>query len=301
LHDDLHLTVFFAPLGAGTLIGMDTQPHAPRPRATAAGKVLSVLETFAPGAPRLSLSAIAQRSGLTMATTHRVVGELRAWGALERGEDGRYGIGLRLWELASLSVRGPGLRDAALPFLEDLYEATRENAQLAVRDGTELVFIERLASRDAVRVHTRVGMRFPLPPSGAGLALLAFAPREILDEVLSSPLRRFTEKTITDPKILRATLAQTRREGAALSIGQVTLDSLSVGAPVFAGSNVVGALSVVVHADAHAQALVPLVRSAARALSRTLSGTQAGRRPLDEIAAKLDVAMRSSAPYPPVT
>jgi DNA-binding IclR family transcriptional regulator len=280
---------------------MNEPLSADQPGTSAAGKVFAVLGAFGPAAQRLSLTAIARRSGLALATAHRVVAELSAWGALERGDDGRYGIGLRLWELASLAVRGPGLREAALPFLEDLYEATRENVQLAVRDGTELVFIERLAGRQAVRVHTRVGMRFPLPPSGAGLALLAYAPSEVVEEVLAAPLRRFTEKTITDPSVLRAMLAQTRRDGAAVSVGQITLDSVSVGAPIFDGDQVIGALSVVVHAvDAHPMALVPLVRTVARALSRTMAAAHPAETSLHSGASlRSDLPpLRTSAPAP---
>ena len=77
--------------------------------------------------------------------------ELCEWGAIERGDDGLYRIGLRLWEVGSLAPRGPGLREAALPFLEDLSQITRENVQLAVREGTEVVFIERIAGSGRCR------------------------------------------------------------------------------------------------------------------------------------------------------
>src|SRR6266496_692186 len=85
----------------------------------------------------------------------RLLGELCAWGAVERGADGVYRIGLRLWELGALAPRGQGLRERALPFLEDLSQITRENVQLAVREGTEVVFIERIAGTGAVPVLTR--------------------------------------------------------------------------------------------------------------------------------------------------
>ena len=114
--------------------------------------------------------------------------ELVGWGALERGADGRYRIGLRLWEIASLAPRGLGLREAAMPFLEDLYEVTHENVQLAVREGLEVVFVERIAGRKAVPVLTRVGGRFALHATGVGLVLLAHAPAEIQEELLAAPL-----------------------------------------------------------------------------------------------------------------
>jgi DNA-binding IclR family transcriptional regulator len=114
-----------------------------------------------------------------------LVGELCAWGGVERGEDGRYRVGLRVWELGALAPRGLGLREAALPFMEDLYEVTHENVQLAVRDGEELVFVERIAGRDAVSMRTQVGGRFALPPTGVGLVLLAHAPAGVQERVLA--------------------------------------------------------------------------------------------------------------------
>src|SRR3712207_6569615 len=96
----------------------------------------------------------------------------------------RYRVGLRVWELGALAPRGLGLREAALPFMEDLYEVTHQNVQLAVRDETEVVFVERIAGRDAVPVQTRVGGRFALPPTGVGLVLLAHAPAGVQEQVL---------------------------------------------------------------------------------------------------------------------
>src|SRR6516165_435507 len=145
---------------------------------------LAVLDAFTQAAPALSLSEIARRAGLPLTTAHRLVSELRAAGALERDGDGRYRIGLRLWEIGSLAPRGVPLREAALPFLEDLYEVTHENAQLGVREGHDVVYIERIAGRRAVSVLTRVGGRFPLPASGIGLVLLAHAPEHVQREVL---------------------------------------------------------------------------------------------------------------------
>ena len=113
-------------------------------------KVLALLEAFTPEAPELTLSELARRAEVSVPTAHRRALELVGWGALERGADGRFHIGLRLWEIASLAPRGLGLREAAMPFLEDLYEVTHENVQLAVREGIEVVFVERIAGRKAV-------------------------------------------------------------------------------------------------------------------------------------------------------
>lgn len=247
-------------------------PHRADRRSVTA-RAFSVLETFTPQHPALTLSEIARRANLPLTTAHRLVGELRASRALERDGDGTYRIGLRLWEIASLAPRGVPLREAALPFLEDLYEVTHENVQLGVREGREVVYIERIAGRQAVGVLTRVGGRFPLHASGIGLVLLAHAPAAVQQEVLAAPLQRFTAHTVTDADQLGRMLEQIRRDGFAVSDRQVTVDALSVAAPVFAADGeVIASLSIVSRADRTADdRLAPVVRAAALGTSRALS------------------------------
>jgi DNA-binding IclR family transcriptional regulator len=235
-------------------------------------RVLTVLGSFSADRTHLSLSDISRRTGLPLATAHRLVGELTAWGALERDGQGRYRIGLRLWEVAVLAPRGLGLREIALPFLEDLYEATHENVQLAVLDGVDVVYVERISGRHAVGVFSRVGGRWPAHATGVGLVLLANAPTEVQEHYLASPLAAFTRKTIVDPGRLRRVLAEVRRTGVAVSDGQVTLDAVSVAAPVRAAADeVVAALSIVVRAGSvEPRTLAPAVLTAARGISRAI-------------------------------
>jgi DNA-binding IclR family transcriptional regulator len=247
-------------------------------RTTAAGKVLAVLATFDRDRQSQTLSQIAGRTGLALSTTHRVVAELAEWGALERGPDGAWHVGLRLWEVASVCPRGQILRDVALPFMQDLYEATHENIQLAVREGTELVFVERIAGHRSVELLTMVGARFPLTATGMGRVLLAHAPPEIQDAVLEHPPQAWTPYTITDPEVLRAQLAGIRREQVFVSDRQLSESTLAVAAPVRIGPTgpVHAALGVVVAADRTAEK----VRGLRRPLLLAAQGVSAelGRR-----------------------
>jgi DNA-binding IclR family transcriptional regulator len=241
---------------------------------TVVSRVLRILSAFTGSQPSLSLSQISRCAMVPLSTTHRLVAELTAWGALERDLAGKYRIGLRLWEVAALAPRGIGLRDAALPYLEDLYEATHENVQLAVLDGLEVVYVERIRGRDAVPVFTRPGLRFTPHATGVGLVLLAHAEPDVQERYFAARLRTFTAKTIADHRQLRTVLAEIRRKGYAVSDGQVTLDALSVAAPVRNGDAVVAALSIVVHADRFPapSTLAPAVIAAARGISRGLAG-----------------------------
>ncbi|MFE2232607.1 IclR family transcriptional regulator [Streptomyces sp. JL2001] len=237
------------------------------PRSTAAGKVLEVLAAFDREHPSQTLSEIAQRTGLALSTTHRVVAELAGWGALERGEDGSWHVGLRLWEIASGCPRTQILRDVALPFMQDLYEATHENVQLAVREGAELVFVERIAGHRSVELVTEVGSRFPIGSTGMGRVLLAHAPPDIQEAVLASPLRAWTPHTVTDPKTLRAELDRIRREHVFVSDRQLSESTVAVAAPVRIGRNgpVSASLGIVITARSANRARglrEPLLRAA---------------------------------------
>lgn len=233
---------------------------------------LDVLAAFTPDHPTRTLQEISRESGLPLTTTHRIVSDLVIWGALERTRSGRIQIGLRLWQVASLAPRGLGLREVALPYMEDLFVATGENVQLAVREQCEAVFVERLTGRRSVAVLTRVGDRFALHATGVGLVLLAHAPAEVQDEVLSRALRTWTDHTISDPDRLRGVLADVRRTDFAVSDRQVTLDAISVASPVRdANGDVVAALSVVArHGTVSPVALAPALRAASRGISRAL-------------------------------
>lgn len=241
---------------------------------TANGKLLALLDAFTRDRQALTLSELARAVGVPLSTAHRLVAELTAWGGLERDDAGRYRVGLRLWELGALAPRALGLREAALPFMEDLYEVTHENVQLAVRDGDELVFVERFAARGAVAVLTQVGGRFALPPTGVGLVLLAHAPADVQERVLAGPLRRHTPHTVVDPAQLRRVLAQVRQDGHAVSDRQVTDDAVSVAAPVWQGGQVVAALSIVVRGGSASvvRPFTPGVMAAARGIGRSLAG-----------------------------
>lgn len=253
---------------------------APTPM-TAAGRLLAVLDAFSPGRRVLTLSEISRRAGLSLTTAHRLAGELVTWGALERDSDGRYRIGLHLLELAALAPRGLELREMAQPFLEDLFHSTRAHVHLAVRDGFEVVYVETLRARGAVSVLSRLGQRWPLHATGTGLALLAHADRDLQEMVLNSSLKRFTPKTVTDPRVLRRTLAEVRRTGIAVAEEQLTLDGVALAAPIRGrGDEVVAAIGLVVHVDeCEPRALVPVITACARGISRALGAPSAKGTP----------------------
>jgi DNA-binding IclR family transcriptional regulator len=245
----------------------------PRPDSgvTVASRLLAILGSFDAGHRALTLSEIARRAGLTLPTAHRLVGELTEWGALRRTAAGEYVIGRRLWDLGLLAPVQTGLRDVAAPFLQDLYGATKATVHLAVRDGTQTLYLDRLSGHGSVPLVSRVGARLPLHSTGVGKVLLGYAPAEVRHAVLSRPLERFTPYTVVAPGRLEEELRRVPRDGYATTSEEMTLGACSIAVPVFAGDSVVAALGLVL-SDLRARTrLVPALQVAARGIGRSLS------------------------------
>jgi DNA-binding IclR family transcriptional regulator len=246
--------------------------HRPPQGDPVVDRALSLLAAFDAGHRALTLGELSRRSGIPTSSTLRLANRLVAWGALERGEDGRFTVGLRLWEVASLAPRGQGLKQVALPFMGDLEEVTRQHVLLAVRDGEDALLVERLSAHQAMEVLYRVGGRLPLHSTGVGLVLLAFAESAVQEAYLAQPLVHEPEKVPVSPAALRRTLADVRREGTATVRRRVPQPLMTVAAPVFGPDDrIAAALSVVVpQENAEPRVLAPAVRTAARSISRVL-------------------------------
>ena len=143
----------------------------------------------------------------------------------------RYSVGRRLWALGLLAPVQTGLRETASPFLQDLHAATRATVHLAVRDGTEVLYVDRLSGSRSVPVVSRVGSRLPLHATGVGKVLLAAAPRAVQDEALRD-LRRVTRYTITQPGRLRDQLRRVRAAGYATTAEEMSLGACSIAVPI---------------------------------------------------------------------
>ena len=235
-------------------------------------RAFTLLGAFDPTRRTLSLAELTRLTGMPRSTTLRLAKKLVGTGALERGDDGRYAIGLRLLEIASLAPRGHGLRAVAMPFMEDLFHITRQHVLLAVRDGDEALLVERLSVHNADPVLYRVGGRMPLHSTGVGLVLLAGAPpaeqKRILDGLSAQP----AGPQAPDITELRRTLADVRRGGFATVTLSTPWPRTSVAAPLLGPDGAVhGALSVVLPGGSvDHRTMTPAVRTCARAISREL-------------------------------
>ncbi|MFH8802123.1 IclR family transcriptional regulator [Streptomyces sp. NPDC017936] len=235
-------------------------------------RAFALLGAFDSDHRALSLAGLAQRSGIPRSSALRLARSLVHVGALERLDDGRFVVGLRLLETASLAPRGHGLRSVAMPFMEDLFHVTRQHVLLAVRDHGEALLVERLSALDASPVRYRVGGRLPLTSTGVGLVLLAFAPPAVQDQAIAAYEPGQGDDDIRTPADLRRALAEVRRGDHALGRQSHPWRLSTVAAPVRDGDEVVAALSVVAPSPGFPDAgHGPAVRAAARAISRRLS------------------------------
>ena len=231
----------------------------------------------ADGSP-IALPDLARAANLPLSTTHRLAAELARLGAVERTSDGGVTMGLGLWELGERSAVLRRLREAALPELIELYDATGENVHLGVLVGHEVLYVAKANGKRAIPTLSEVGHRHPLHATGVGRAILLTRSPEWLDAYLRDPLEAETRHTITDPAKLRDVVARERAQGWALTRQEMTLGNVSIAMPLADRPGLPGAaIGIVAHAAGYdEQRMLPLLRRAVAAIEERLDATTAG-------------------------
>lgn len=206
-----------------------------------------LLKEFSHTDRELGVSDLARRLELTTSTVHRLLATLTEERLLERGRAaGTYRLGLAMYDLGASVASHPDLHEAAMPAMAGLRHSTGETVQLAVLDGLESVYVERLESPHTVRIFARVGTRLPATTTSTGKVLLAALPAEELDRRLAGwEPQRPTPHSVADLATLRRRLAEVAERGWADNREESRVGVASVGAPVRDGGDVViAALSV---------------------------------------------------------
>lgn len=245
----------------------------PIPRSSVATRLISILTAFRPGDEALTLSELAARTDLPLATVLRLTRELTREMMLERTPSGTYRIGLRLFQIGSLAPASRGLREAALPIMQDLYAVTRENVLLAVLNSQDQVlYVEKLRGRDSSSALTRSGGVLPAYATATGKAILAHSPDDVVERICAAGFVPYSPKTIRSATQLRAELELIRKQGFAVADEEIIAGRRAVGALVtnrdrslIAGLAVMGSTE-----NISIERLAPAVRTAALALSRRL-------------------------------
>lgn len=220
----------------------------------------------------LTLAQLVARSGLPRSTTHRTADRMISLGWLDKPQE-RYRIGNRLFELSGLAPVRHELREAVLPFLQDLFAAARTTVQLGVLEGAEVLVVEKITGHQPMPMLSQVGGTIPAHCSGLGRAILAWSDAKTLQTVIDGGLVRRTPRTITSPIALQRELAAIPDRGWAYDREEGNVGVSCVAAPIFGpGGEVVAALSVTgPSAQVRADRIGPAVRMAAAAASRAYS------------------------------
>ena len=244
--------------------------------ASVTARALSVLGAFENTVGPLSVSRIAARAHLPLSTTYRLVHELEAWGGVEKTSDGKYQVGMRIWELGQLA--GRRLRDRAHPFLQDLFDLTHENVHMAVREGTQTLYTDKIYGSKKVPVISRVGGRLPMHATAVGRVLLAAQPDWFVEAYLERELETPTPQTVTDPELLREEVARVRETGYSVTIEQMRVGQFSVALPVRVHGETIAAVGFVLDKAkvSETKRLLPLLRGTVERIETAISTRPVG-------------------------
>jgi DNA-binding IclR family transcriptional regulator len=193
-----------------------------------------ILEHFSDRRPALTMSEIAELTGLNRATSYRFCQTLLSLGYLEEADERRLRPGMKAVSLARAALSSHELPDLALPHLRELHDSTGETVNMALLDEADVVYVSRLLSDDLLALRLFVGSRLPAYASSLGRAMLAYLPEEETEALLDRhDMKSFTEFTIVDRARLLAELRRSRRRGYALNNQELVVGICGVAAPVF--------------------------------------------------------------------
>ncbi len=242
---------------------------------------LEVIRAFAPRQPVMSLAAVAAAAGLARPTARRILLTLEELGYV-RAARGGFELTPRVLELGMSYVLSRSLWDVARPHMEALVARTRESSSIAQLDGSDIVYVARVAVPKIITLAVTIGTRFPAMQTSLGKVLLAALPPEEAERALATPSRSpVTARWQPGPQERAAELRDVRARGWSLTDEQLAPGIRSVAAPLRDGSGtVIAAMNVTVHAaETPVEVLtgeyLPLLLQAAGAISADWARYQA--------------------------
>ena len=234
---------------------------------------LDVIRAFRPGQPVMSLTAVATAAGLARPTARRVLLTLAELGYV-RIVDGGFELTPRVLDLGMSYVLSRGLWEIARPHMENLVARTKESSSVAQLDGSDIVYVARVAVPKIIALAVTIGTRFPAMQTSLGKVLLAALPPGEAERVLAEPTRSgIVARWQPGPEERAAALREVRAQGWALTDEELAPGIRSVAAPLRDGEGrTIAALNVTVHAAETSVAVLtgdylPLLLQAAGAIS----------------------------------
>ncbi|MEO8410983.1 MAG: IclR family transcriptional regulator [Propionivibrio sp.] len=240
-------------------------------------RMLSLLDVLADVHDAATLKTLAQVTGLHPSTTHRILAAMTRSRLVERREGGSYSLGMRLLELGNIVKSRIGIREVALPVMQELHRTVGEVINLGIRDGDEIVYIERTSSsRSLVRVVYLVGGRALLHLTSLGKLFLATdSVAEVRAYAERTGLPGKTQHSLTRLDALEKELESVRQRDLAYDNEEAEIGLKCVASPVRDDEGVIVAgLSISALADRHDRQWARQVRDAAETISRALGYRQ---------------------------
>jgi len=239
-------------------------------------RMMDLIEVLVRSPEPLNLKKLTEETGLHTSTAHRILSVMVDHRIVDRLEPGRYRLGIRLLELGHLVRSRIDLRTEALPIMQGLHEALHETVNLSVRQGDEMVYIERLVSdRQAMRVAHLIGARAPLHVTAVGkIFLLEDGPELCRQYALRTQLPGLTRNTIRDLGTLEKELERIRRSGFAFDNEEAEPGVSCLGAGIRDDEgHLVAGLSVSAPSNRLNRNWGVQIREAADAISRAIGWT----------------------------
>ena len=208
----------------------------PKGPVKALGKALELLELLLRERRPMSLQALCTRSGYPKSTAHALLTTLREYQMISQDPDGRYRLGIRLYECGCAVSAMWDVRRLAHPYLEQLAQALGTGTYLATRSGDYVISIDSCAasSGSGLQVSAETGTPLPLHATAQGKLLLAAdSEPELRRYCRLVGLRPYTRHSLTEPEQLALALAEVRRQGYALEDGEYKVGLRAVAAPVY--------------------------------------------------------------------
>ena len=206
---------------------------APSGRLSSVTSALLVLKVFSQAEAELGISSIAKRLGLAKSTVHRLAVSLASEGFLEQNPDnGRYRLGLSLFELGTLVRRRMDVSNLGLPLLGALRDQTQESVHLAILAQTSIMYLYNGESTQAIGTRSYLGARKPAFCTSEGRVLLAFGSPDQVAAVLKEGLVARTPHTNTEPKALLRSLDEARQTGYVIDDEESEIGMRGVAAPI---------------------------------------------------------------------
>lgn len=241
-------------------------------------RMMKLLDVLAQHEEPVSLKQLAHLTGLHPSSAHRILASMVEGRIVDRTEPGAYRLGLKLLDLGNLVKARINIRQEALPFMQQLHADLGETVNLIMRQGDEIVYVERTSGGAAMmRAIQIVGTRAPLHVTAVGKVFLAQeTPERVAQYVRRTGLPTFTEHTLSDPQALNEELARVRERGYAFDDEEAEKGVSCIGAGIYdADRQLIAGLSISVPTERMNKAWAATIKAVADQISAAV-GYQAG-------------------------